>query len=48
MISKNLNKAVEADMRARSAGEQKLSKAQQAVAEYNKKASSSKTQKYIT
>lgn len=42
-VSKSLNKAVEAEIRARSSGEQRLSRAQKAVAEHTKKATSSKT-----
>lgn len=39
IISKNLNKAVETEIRSRSSGNQKLSKVQKAVAEHSKKSS---------
>lgn len=42
VISKNVNKAVEAEIRARTSGELKLSKAQVAVADHNKRSTRSK------
>lgn len=37
IITKNVNKAVETEIRSRSTGDQRLSNTQKAVAEYNKK-----------